>query len=214
MNNLPYARLNQLFYDNLAPKFIKSYREKPAWYYHHRVERDKFISYVTSGTILDAGCGSGVHTPFLADNKNVKLIGIDISEKQLENARKINPSITFIQMDINFINFEPDTFTGIWANASLLHIAPIDMDKVLERFKIIMKSGGVFYLSFKVSEAVKNQHEFQQVDSVTFYYPVTDLVERLKKLGFEILENYEFDEQQRRPLGRAVMWGVIFAKKS
>jgi len=53
-------------------------------------------------TFLDLGCGTGVHTAFLAD-KGFKVCGIDFSEAALAQAATRAPSAYFVRDDINSV---------------------------------------------------------------------------------------------------------------
>src|SRR3990172_9863624 len=54
--------------------------------------------------VLEAGCGSSSYIQF---EKNVYIVGIDISEKQLQQNSKINEKILG---DIQYYDFKPSTF--------------------------------------------------------------------------------------------------------
>lgn len=62
--------------------------------------------------VLDLGCGFGWHCQYAIRQGASKALGIDISEKMLEEARKKNasPLIDYRCMPIEDFEFEPDTF--------------------------------------------------------------------------------------------------------
>ena len=67
--------------------------------------------YCKDKIILDYGCGNGVHAGFLAGLGAKKVIGIDLSGKSLEIARKRESRVEFLKMDFFLHNFKD----GIWA---------------------------------------------------------------------------------------------------
>jgi SAM-dependent methyltransferase len=102
-------------------------------------------------SILDAGCANGRDIPYFT-SKGFKVIGIDLCEPFLRIARKNNPDVLFLNMDLRKLHFPAKTFDGIWAMASLLHIPKKEMLKTLKGFKKVLKPGGVFLLSFMSGE--------------------------------------------------------------
>ena len=66
-----------------------------------------FKKYDRNSTVLDCCCGVGRHCRALAE-KGYKVTGIDISRKQIENAKKINgiENTTYLNMDVRDIQLE------------------------------------------------------------------------------------------------------------
>ncbi|MGH3090292.1 MAG: class I SAM-dependent methyltransferase [Rubrobacteraceae bacterium] len=72
-------------------------------------------------SVLDLGCGAGVPaTKRLAAKYSVT--GVDISEKQLELARRNVPGACFLKADMTNLDFEPETFAAIVAFVSIIHV--------------------------------------------------------------------------------------------
>ncbi|WP_434297717.1 class I SAM-dependent methyltransferase [Clostridium sporogenes] len=64
---------------------------------------NKLLPYVKSKTILDIGCGYGYNSLIFAQNGAKKVIGIDLSQKMLEVAKKesCHPCIEYRHMDMS-----------------------------------------------------------------------------------------------------------------
>lgn len=90
-------------------------------------------------TILDLGCGDGVLTDQLSElTPHGSVLGIDSSLGMIETAKKLSrESLEFIQMDVNFMNFNEE-FDLIFSNAALHWI--IDHKNLLERSYKALKS--------------------------------------------------------------------------
>ncbi|TVR50944.1 MAG: class I SAM-dependent methyltransferase, partial [Spirochaetaceae bacterium] len=80
-------------------------------------ERENYIRKVRErcnpgGTILDVGCGNGdfVTRHFVTDSR---VVGVDVSEKQISEARRIVPEATLMRGDVRECTFEPATFDAI-----------------------------------------------------------------------------------------------------
>lgn len=105
-----------------------------------------FSSYIEpSGLILDIGCGVGIAMSILA-KKGFQVVGIDISPKMGEFARKRNPGTKVIVGDFAEIKFN-DKYDAILAFA-FIHLFPkSEVQAILEKIKSILKPGGVALIS-------------------------------------------------------------------
>jgi 2-polyprenyl-3-methyl-5-hydroxy-6-metoxy-1,4-benzoquinol methylase len=105
-----------------------------------------FLQHLASGAnILDAGCGSGRDSAeFLA--RGYRVLAIDASPEMVYAAQRLGVSATV--MTFQEVQFEGE-FDGIWACASLLHIARAEIGDVLTRFNRALRPGGIFFSTLK-----------------------------------------------------------------
>ena len=75
------------------------------------------------------------------------MVSIDASAEMVNAATKLTGQ-SAVLMRFDEIAFESE-FDGIWACASLLHVARKDLNAVLDRLAKALKPGGVLYVSFK-----------------------------------------------------------------
>lgn len=77
--------------------------------------------------ILDAGCGQGGSSVWLAENYNVQVTGITLVPHQVEKAQKharksgVGNRVQFAEQDYSSTGFADESFTVIWACESLCH---------------------------------------------------------------------------------------------
>jgi SAM-dependent methyltransferase len=68
----------------------------------------------TKSVILDVGCGTGHHVAKMSQNKNLEVVGIDISPSMIKKAKENYPSLNFQQADaLNKDAFQNNSFTHI-----------------------------------------------------------------------------------------------------
>lgn len=97
-------------------------------------------------TILDAGCGQGGSSIWLAENYNVKVEGITLVPHQVKKANKllqkkqINTRVNFSEQDYCNTNFPDESFSVIWACESMCH-AQNKTDFYKEAYRLL-KPGG------------------------------------------------------------------------
>ena len=118
--------------------------------------QNHFLEFLSKGDyILDFGCGSGRDAKyFLTHGMNVDLV--DGSWKMCEIAAKttgLPPQCVLFQ---NFCSKK--FYDGIWACASLLHLYPDELIKVLKNLSNCLKENGICYISFKYGEFEGNRN--------------------------------------------------------
>jgi len=176
-------------------------------------ELEDFMSQVIEkGKILDLGCGPGHHSRIFADN-GFDVVGIDLSKEMIAIAKKEVPNVQFEVMDILKLLFSKNTFNGIWASASLLHIDKADFPKALTSLSEVIKDGGVLYISLKEGhgEKVIKDIRYHEVKKFYSYYSEVELKVLLESSGFEILD---IRKKAKRKEYDTHPWLHIFAKKT
>lgn len=127
-------------YNRFAEIFVKG----QAAYEDRKIVSDALkdlLKDVRDKKILDAGCGAGFESRFLA-KKGAKVIGIDISEKMIqiaeENCKGLNAK--FLVQDFEKTNFEDNGFDIIISVYSIQYKK--NLQKVLKEFYRLLKNNG------------------------------------------------------------------------
>ena len=101
------------------------------------------------GSILELGCGAGAHAAEMLARGFV-LRATDGSPEMAEIAsRRLNHPVATMRFDELAEN---EAFDGVWASACLLHVPKGDLAGVLASIHRALKTGGVFYASYKAGE--------------------------------------------------------------
>lgn len=139
------------WYDNNAASYSRAAKDL---FFTEAIE--KFSSLLsTSDKVLDAGCGSGRDSALLK-NKGFDVTGIDISKGLLNEAKKEHPGINFIEGDLLKLPFSENSFDGVWAHASLVHLETVqDAQKAINEFHRVLISDGVVHILSKSKVVIK-----------------------------------------------------------
>jgi len=123
--------------------------------------RERFTAMVpTGGVVLDLGSGSG------RDSAAFLEAGYDLTA--------VDPSVEMCRATASRIGYErvvcckaqeiawKETFDGIWAMSSLLHVPRVEMADTVSRLAQALKPGGALYMSFRkgVGEASENGRHY------------------------------------------------------
>ena len=133
------------FYNNNSKTYIESTLSVDMSHLYN-----DFLKHIPKGGhILDLGCGSGRDSlEFI--KRGYKITAVDGSKELANAASKI------IGQQVICSKFEDlkltETFHGIWASASLLHVNKNDIVDVIKNVSSNLKPNGVFYMSFKYGE--------------------------------------------------------------
>jgi len=143
------------YYDKRAEKWLKKDFKKSEESDFERFKPPDLSSYQfcyqrlrersQNKKVLDYGCGNGVHTVFLAKS-GAKVIGIDLSEKSLEIAKKmakkegVEKEVEFLKMDCEKMNF-PDNFFDLIFDGGTF--SSLDLKKIFPGLVRVLKPEGV-----------------------------------------------------------------------
>ncbi|HIF17797.1 MAG TPA: methyltransferase domain-containing protein [Cycloclasticus sp.] len=114
--------------------------------------------------VLDAGCGIGGSSIWLAEHYGVKVTGITISPTQIEQANKnakkrgVDHLVTFKLQDYTHTSFADETFDHVWGLESICY-ALKKSDFVTEAFRVLKKGG-----CFAVADGFANKRELTKVE--------------------------------------------------
>ncbi|HZC05591.1 MAG TPA: methyltransferase domain-containing protein [Ktedonobacterales bacterium] len=92
--------------------------------------------------VLELGCGQGIPTTRLLAER-FSVIGVDISAAQLAFAQRDVPNATFVHADMVSVTFPPQSFDGIAAFFSLIHVPRGEHAALLERIAGWLRPDGL-----------------------------------------------------------------------
>lgn len=128
----------------------------------------------TDKRVLDLGCGFGWHCRYAADQAAKSVIGVDISEKMLETARKNtnNPNIKYIRMSIEDIDFAPDSFDIVFSSLAFHYIS--SFTDICKKVNNSLSTGGSFIFSVEhpVFTAYGTQDWYYDDEGNRLHWPV------------------------------------------
>lgn len=99
------------------------------------------------GSVLDAGCGPGHVTEYLA-GLGLDATGVDTSSAFIDIARAAYPSLQFAVGDMTSLDATDRSVAGIVCRYSTIHVPPSNLDVVFEEFVRVLGPGGQLLISF------------------------------------------------------------------
>lgn len=127
-------------------------------------------------TVLDLGCGYGWHCGYARDMGAKEILGIDLSEKMLSEARRRNPGAPIAYRLCALEDYEyPETkWDCVVSNLALHYVS--DLSEVFEKIYRTLTPGGVFLMNIEhpTFTAGVNQDWLYGPDGTPKCWPVDD----------------------------------------
>ncbi|MDP4000424.1 MAG: class I SAM-dependent methyltransferase [bacterium] len=135
-------------YDSISAAYAETFSEPSD-------HIDDFLGLIPKGgKVLDAGCGPGVDSAYMSA-EGFRVIGVELSPQMLELAREKSPDAEFQLTDIREIGFDGETFDGVLASYSLIHLPKKDVPGIIGNFFRILKSGGAVCIGIQEGKSAE-----------------------------------------------------------
>lgn len=144
--------------------------------------------------VLDLGCGYGWHCRYAAEQGAEEILGIDVSGRMLEEAKKrcAHARITYRRISFEEYEYPQETWDCVVSNLALHYTE--DLESVFRRVHRTLKPGGTFLFNIEhpVFTAAPGQDWIRDEDGRALYWPVDDYFypgeRKTQFLGCEVLK--------------------------
>lgn len=150
-----------------------------------------------TGPVLDAGCGPGQWSNFLAECGRT-VSGIDLVPEFVERARMQYPDLTFDVGSFEALAATTESLGGVLSWYSLIHHSPEQISTPLAEFARVVRPGGGLLVGF--FEGVAGA-KFDHAVTTAYQWSVAALSHELSAAGFEVIETHTRTGSGYRPHG-------------
>lgn len=156
---------------------------------------DRFAELVKPlGVAVDMGCGPGQIARYLRD-RDVKVIGVDLSPQMIAIARALNPDIEFqIGNMLALENIADAVWGGIAAFYSIIHLPRDQIAIALREFYRVLVPRGIVLLAFHHGDdesLTETEIWGKAIRLEYFLFSRATIENTLRRAGFEILDVIE-----------------------
>lgn len=142
-------------YDKVAQEYDK-YRGE----FDNREQLEEFCNRLSRGSkVLDLGCGAGMPIDSFLVDKGFSVTGVDISSSMISLARKNVPSAEFIYRNMVDVDFPENSFDGVIAAYSIIHVPKEKEDILFDKIRLWLKDKGLLLMSLALDEG-EYVHDF------------------------------------------------------
>jgi len=178
-----------LIADDYTARIAAELQHKP----FDRLLLDQFADQVRDvGWVADIGCGPGHVARYLHD-RGVRVVGIDLSPRMVECARKLHPTIEFQHADMAALPISKETLAGIAAFYSLIHVPRAHVVPTLREFRRVLQPRGWLLLAFHIGAEVIHLDEWwgRRVSLDFVFFRSDEVQGYLTAAGFEVERSTE-----------------------
>lgn len=171
-------KYDEVNYVNINPLFYYFYENLPKGAY-----------------IFDLGSGTGKPYAKLLIERGFNVLGIDISPRMVELARKYVPQADFVELSMTDIEYK-NMFDGVFSSYTMLLLDPPLFEDVAKRIVRSLKKGGLFYLSLNETGeegADVDKEVFVEIMGENMYsraYSKEEVLKMFSNMGMELLKFY------------------------
>jgi len=170
--------------DEYASRIAAELQHKP----FDRQLLDQFADRVRAlGAVADIGCGPGHVGRYLLD-RGVRVVGIDLSSRMIQCARRLNPTMEFQQADMTALPSADATWEGIVAFYSLIHVPQDRVVAALREFRRVLRPRGLLLVAFHIGADVVHLDEWwgHRVAVDFVFFRSDEMESYLAAAGFEV----------------------------
>jgi SAM-dependent methyltransferase len=203
----------QKSYDQVAAEYTEKYKDEMDDKPFDRNCLDRLAGEVGNlGPICDLGCGPGQIARYL-HRQAVKTLGVDLSPRMVEEAQRLNPEIPFHEGDMLHMPDADNSWGGIAAFYSIIHIPRDRVIDALQEMKRVLKPGGVLLLTFHIGDEIRHFDEWWEkpVNLDFAFYQPHEMEDWLKEAGYQLEETLVRDPNPDVEV--ATSRAYVFAKK-
>jgi len=193
-------------YDSIADKYSGTFRGENKFL-------DEFVKLLPeNANVLDAGCGTGEDTKYLV-SKGFTVESIDLSKKMITIARKNVQNHKFHLADIRKVVYPNNSFGGVVAAFSLIHLTKKESEFIIKKFHKFLKKEGIIYLALQEGHGEKPVKWSLYTKRKIFinFYTLTEIKKLLESVGFEIIFTKKIPPKTKYELQKNKLF--IIAKK-
>lgn len=172
-------------YDAYADVFDQKFGRHFAERVHDHV--DRFISVLSGPRVMDLGSGPGNHAVYFKD-AGLDVFCVDLSKGMVDRCR--SKGLQAEVGDIENLSFDDESFDGIWAYASLLHVPKEKLPDVVERLRCLLKPNGILGIAVKEGEGEGYVEEPEKYPGMKRWFTLfsEEDVRRVFHRGFRCLD--------------------------
>ena len=171
-------------YDGIAREYHAS-RSR----FDHSKELQEFAGLLPmNARVADLGCGAGVPVVKFLVESGFDVVGIDFSENMLRLARRNVPEAEFIKKDMTKLDFPANSFDGLTAFYSIIHVPREKHSSLFDSFHRILKPGSIMLVCMGPDEWEATDEYLGTTMFWSHYSPEKSL-QLVKDADFQILSD-------------------------
>lgn len=187
------------------------------------LEMAKLGNFSPGERVLDAGCGVGGSSLWLAQNYGVEVVGITIPPVQVAKARRfaekkgLSDLLSFERMNFTETTFPDESFDAVWAQESVCHVPLEDKQAFLREAYRLLKPGGRLVVEdwFRLGRSYSDEDE-QLMRRWLSGWAIVELAtgdefaEWIEAAGLRLVSREDITRHAHRSIERLRRWSLAW----
>ena len=187
MQNEDFCLVSVATFNRLADRYAEKYFHLEM--YDQYLER--FVKRIESqdASVLDVACGPGNVSAYLAKIRpDLKLVGVDLAEGMIKQARLRVPSAEFLVKDCRHIGELEQVFDASAFAFGLSYLTDDDANRFFSSLNAILADSAMLYLSTITGEPSWSGFETSSSGDRVYleYRSVSDVVSMVERAGYRV----------------------------
>lgn len=163
------------FWDNFPKEFLR-----------------EFVSLLSGKRVLNIGSGTGRDALLLKD-LGLEVICVDASKSMVDITKELG--FESYLADFSNVDFPTESFDGIWAYTSLIHVPKKDARLAIKKFSTLLKPDGIFAIGVIQGDTAGMVERKTMPGSQRYFknYTKQELKDMIEPIGFTL--KFEVDYQ-------------------
>lgn len=142
-------------YDTVAGDYAASFPDTRAEAPLDLAMVDAFADAVGAEPVLDAGCGTGRMSRYLA-GRGCKVAGVDLSARMAAEARHAQPGVSFAVGSLTKLPYGEGSFAGVLLWYSVIHTPPALRPRIFAEVARVLRAGGQVLVGFQSGHGTRD----------------------------------------------------------
>jgi SAM-dependent methyltransferase len=144
------------------------------------------------GLVADLGCGPG-HVAKYLEAQGVRMVGVDLSPKMIEFAKRLAPNVEFKVDDVRSLGFADGALAGVVAFYLIVHFDSGELLGLFREIRRVLEPGGIALLAFHVGDGVIHKDDLfgAPVNLDFLFHRTPQVMDALVTAGLAVTEQIE-----------------------
>jgi ubiquinone/menaquinone biosynthesis C-methylase UbiE len=167
---------------------------------------------IKNGKCIEIGCGPGEISTYLNTIGITNIIGIDKSKEMIEQAKKHNQNVQYIQGDAFELSFDNNCIDGIVAPYLIVNFSDKEIEKSFQEMNRVMKLNSPILIVFHVgtNRKIKIRSFFGEGNNMIFILHNLGKIKKIMKRTLFSIEEVIVKEPYE---GEITKRAYVFARK-
>jgi ubiquinone/menaquinone biosynthesis C-methylase UbiE len=183
----PHRKLVEAGYDRVAERYLATKDPEDPLVLSALEEVARELP--PGAPVLDLGCGAGVPATRWLARRSFDVTGVDLSEGQLDLARRLVPGATFLKADMAELDFDAGTFDAVVAFHSIIHVPREEHPALLGKIYRWLAPGGLFLATLTLTDFVGEDGDWEGWGAPMrwSHYDADTNVAMLRRAGLDVV---------------------------